>query len=149
MLLILIVAVYFIDWGTTDELELEENIIGVGKANGVYIIKGENYYVVAGTSIKSKRKAVREFLKLVERNKLLPPGMYFKMSKTSLENLRSKDLMKTLDKNNFISSNKEERVVERVEDKRVQDNRSNVNNHKEPIRERRMKDRRNNFYHDR
>ena len=85
MLYILIVAAvavillaFFVDWGHKDELELNSNIIGFGKAKGLYIIKMENYYVVAGMRVKSKRKAVKEFMKLVEENGLLPPGMYFK-----------------------------------------------------------------------
>ena len=38
----------------------------------------DNYYVMAGMKVKSKRKAVKEFMKLVEENGFLPPGMYFK-----------------------------------------------------------------------
>ena len=72
---------FFLDWGHKDELELNSNIIGFGKARGLYIIKMDNYYVVAGIKVKSKRKAVKEFMKLVEENGLLPPGMYFKTFK--------------------------------------------------------------------
>lgn len=73
-----VVLAFFVDWGHKDELELNSNIIGFGKAKGLYIIKMENYYVVAGMRVKSKRKAIKEFMKLVEENGLLPPGMYFK-----------------------------------------------------------------------
>lgn len=73
-----ILLAFFIDWGHKDELELNSNIIGYGKAKGLYIIKMENYYVVAGMRVKSKRKAVKEFMKLVEENGFLPAGMYFK-----------------------------------------------------------------------
>ena len=80
--LILVTAVsilaFFVDWGHKDELELNSNIIGYGKAKGLYILKMENYYVVAGMRVKSKRKAVKEFMHLVEENGFLPPGMYFK-----------------------------------------------------------------------
>ena len=69
---------FFLDWGHKDELELNSNVIGFGKAKGLYIIKMENYYVVAGMRVKSKRKAVKEFMKLVEDNGFMPPGMYFK-----------------------------------------------------------------------
>ena len=81
-ILILLSAVailaFFLDWGSNDEFELNSNIIGFGKAKGLYIIKLDNYYVVGGYKIKSKRKAVKEFMKLVEENGFLPPGMYFK-----------------------------------------------------------------------
>lgn len=76
-----VILAFFVDWGHKDELALNSNIIGFGKAKGLYIIKMENYYVVAGIKVKSKRKAVREFMKLVEENGLLPPGMYFKTFK--------------------------------------------------------------------
>lgn len=73
-----VILAFFVDWGHKDELELNSNIIGFGKAKGLYIIKMENYYVVAGMRVKSKRKAVKEFMKLVEENGFMPPGMYFK-----------------------------------------------------------------------
>ena len=83
--LILIMAIsllaFFVDWGHKDELELNSNIIGYGKAKGLYIMNFENYYIVAGMKVKSKRKAVKEFMKLVEENGFLPPGMYFKTFK--------------------------------------------------------------------
>jgi hypothetical protein len=79
--LIIFVLAFFLDWGHKDELELNSNIIGYGKAKGLYIIKMENYYVVAGLKVKSRRKAVKEFMHLVEENGFLPPGMYFKTFK--------------------------------------------------------------------
>ncbi len=78
-----VILAFFVDWGHKDELELNSNIIGYGKAKGLYIINMENYYVVAGVKVKSKRKAVREFMKLVEENGFLPPGMYFKTFKVN------------------------------------------------------------------
>jgi hypothetical protein len=75
---IAVILAFFVDWGHKDELELNSNIVGFGKAKGLYIIKMENSYVVAGIKVKSKRKAVKEFMKLVEENSFLPPGMYFK-----------------------------------------------------------------------
>ncbi|MDA8299752.1 MAG: hypothetical protein M0Z57_07125 [Deltaproteobacteria bacterium] len=85
--LIIFVLAFCLDWGHKDELELNSNIIGYGKAKGLYIIKMENYYVVAGIKVKSKRKAVKEFMHLVEENGFLPPGMYFKTFKTE-ENIK-------------------------------------------------------------
>ena len=79
--LIIFVLTFFLDWGHKDELELNSNIIGYGKAKGLYVVKMENYYVVAGVKVKSKRKAVKEFMHLVEENGFLPPGMYFKTFK--------------------------------------------------------------------
>ena len=81
LILAVIILIFFLDWGHKDELELNSNIIGYGKAKGLYIIKMESYYVVAGMRVKSKRKAVKEFLKIVENNGFLPPGMYFKTFK--------------------------------------------------------------------
>ena len=37
-----VILAFFIDWGHKDELELNSNIIGYGKAKGLYIIKMEN-----------------------------------------------------------------------------------------------------------
>lgn len=50
------------------ELDLNVNLLGTGRAEGVYIIIMENYYIVAGSKIKNKNKAVREFMKIVIAN---------------------------------------------------------------------------------
>ena len=75
---VIVILAFFIDWGNKDDLELDSNIIGFGKAKGLYIIKMENYYIVAGMRVKAKRKAIKEFMHLIDDNGFLPPGMYFK-----------------------------------------------------------------------
>ena len=75
---VIVILIFFIDWGNKDDFELNSKIIGFGKAKGLYIIKMENYYVVAGMRVKAKRKAIKEFMHLVDDNGFLPPGMYFK-----------------------------------------------------------------------
>ena len=61
--------------------ENEVNILGYGKAEGLYLIKVGRYYLVAGMRVKSKRSAIKKFINLVERNNLIPPKSYFKMVK--------------------------------------------------------------------
>lgn len=59
----------------------EVNILGFGKAQGLYLVKVGKYYLVAGMKIKSKHKAIKKFIDLVERNGFVPPKSYFKMVK--------------------------------------------------------------------
>ncbi|MCL4429092.1 MAG: hypothetical protein M1276_08945 [Deltaproteobacteria bacterium] len=78
---IIIILIFFIDWGNAKlefDLNDKDNIIGIGKASGVYLIKVKDHYIVAGIKIKNKRKAVKEFLYLVNNNGYLPPDMFFK-----------------------------------------------------------------------
>jgi hypothetical protein len=58
---------------------IKNNIIGYGKAEGLYLIATENYYLVAGRKVRSKKKAIKEFFELINKNELLPPDMYFKI----------------------------------------------------------------------
>ena len=64
-----------------EENEGEINILGFGKAEGLYLIKVGKYYLVAGMRVKSKHKAVKKFIALVEKNGFVPPKSYFKMVK--------------------------------------------------------------------
>lgn len=59
----------------------EVNILGFGKAEGLYLIKVGKYYLVAGMKIKSKHKAIKKFIALIEKNGFVPPKSYFKMVK--------------------------------------------------------------------
>lgn len=59
----------------------EVNILGFGKAEGLYLVKVGKYYLVAGMKIKSKHKAIKKFMALVEKNGFVPPKSYFKMVK--------------------------------------------------------------------
>ena len=58
---------------------VKNNIIGYGKAEGLYLIATENYYLIAGRKVRSKKKAIKEFFELINKNELLPPDMYFKV----------------------------------------------------------------------
>ena len=58
---------------------IKNNIIGYGKAEGLYLIATENYYLVAGHKVRSKKKAIKEFFELINKNELLPADMYFKV----------------------------------------------------------------------
>ena len=66
--------------------EGEVNILGFGKAEGLYLIKVGKYYLVAGIRIKGKHKAIKKFIDLVEKNGFVPPKSYFKIVK--VKNLR-------------------------------------------------------------
>ncbi len=82
---IIIILIFFIDWGNAkSEFDLDDtdNIIGIGKASGVYLIKVKDHYIVAGLKVKSKRKAVKEFLYLINDNGYIPPDMFFKSIKS-------------------------------------------------------------------
>ena len=58
---------------------VKNNLIGYGKAEGLYLIATENYYLVAGRKVRSKKKAIKEFFELINKNELLPPDVYFKV----------------------------------------------------------------------
>ena len=67
---------------TSEESEGDEvNILGYGKAEGLYLIKVGRYYLVAGMRVRGKQKAIKKFIKLIEKNGLVPPKSYFKMVK--------------------------------------------------------------------
>ena len=70
----------YVDAGNIyNTFEVKNNIIGYGKAEGLYLIATENYYLVAGRKVRSKKKAIKEFFELINKNELLPPDMYFKV----------------------------------------------------------------------
>jgi len=64
-----------------DDLDDSVNILGFGKAEGVYLVKVGSYYLVAGIKLKSKKKAIKKFIEIVEKNGYVPPKTYFKMVK--------------------------------------------------------------------
>ena len=70
----------YIDAGNIyNTFAVKNNILGYGKAEGLYLIVMENYYLVAGRKVRSKKKAIKEFFELINKNELLPPEMYFKV----------------------------------------------------------------------
>jgi prepilin-type N-terminal cleavage/methylation domain-containing protein len=77
--IVMILRIYKYKNIDTDNFSDEVNILGFGKAEGVYLIKVGNYYLVAGIKIKSKKAAVAKFIKLIENNGYIPPKSYFKM----------------------------------------------------------------------
>ena len=88
--LLLIIAVFFILYGLYEYIDagsiyntftVKNNILGYGKAEGIYLIATKNYYLVAGHKVRSKKKAIKEFFELINKNELLPAGMYFKLIK--------------------------------------------------------------------
>ena len=60
-----------------DEFGQDYSIIGIGEAKGVYIVKAESYYIVAGKKVKNGRKAMKIFLEFVDENGYIPLEMYF------------------------------------------------------------------------
>ena len=70
---------YVDDGNIYNTFAVKNNIIGYGKAEGLYLIATENYYLVAGRKVRSKKKAIKEFFELINKNELLPPDMYFKV----------------------------------------------------------------------
>ncbi len=88
LFLLLILGIFLIIYGLYEYVDagniyntfaVKNNIIGYGKAEGLYLIATENYYLVAGRKVRSRKKAIKEFFELVNRNELLPPDMYFKV----------------------------------------------------------------------
>ena len=88
LFLLLILGIFLIIYGLYEYVDagniyntfaVKNNIIGYGKAEGLYLIAAENYYLVAGRKVRSKKKAIKEFFELVNKNELLPPDMYFKV----------------------------------------------------------------------
>ena len=70
----------YVDAGSIyNTFAVKNNIIGYGKAEGLYLIATENYYLVAGRKVRSKKKAIKEFFELINKNELLPPDVYFKV----------------------------------------------------------------------
>jgi len=61
--------------------DLDVNILGFGKAEGVYLVKVGGFYLVAGIKLKNKKKAIKKFIEIVEKNGYVPPKSYFKMVK--------------------------------------------------------------------
>ena len=88
LFLLLITGIFLIFYGLYEYVDagniyntfaVKNNIIGYGKAEGLYLIATENYYLVAGHKVRSKKKAIKEFFELINKNELLPPDMYFKV----------------------------------------------------------------------
>jgi hypothetical protein len=111
----------YVDAGSIyNTFAVKNNIIGYGKAEGLYLIATENYYLVAGRKVKNKRKAIKEFFELINRNKLLPPDMYFKVIRAKGVTLKEepeegRDFAESLIKYRQKQKEKEERAMEELE----------------------------------
>jgi len=78
-----ILAIRIYRYENKNDIEIDDgvNILGFGRADGVYLIKVGGFYLVAGIKLKSKKKAIKKFIEIVEKNGYIPPESYFKMIK--------------------------------------------------------------------
>lgn len=75
------------------KFKIENNVLGYGKAEGLYLVISNNYYVVAGKKISSKTKAITEFIELCNSNELTTKD--FKILKN---NAKTKENIEDIDK---------------------------------------------------
>ena len=93
-----------LDFGSIyNDFKVENNIIGYGKAEGLYLVISNNYYIVAGRNIKNKSKAIKEFIELANKNGLTNKDFKilkntFKTKETKLEDIDKTELTEALQK---------------------------------------------------
>ena len=108
-----------LDFGNVyKDFKVENNIIGYGKAEGLYLVISNNYYIVAGRNIKNKSKAIKEFIELCNKNELTNKD--FKIlrntntKETKLEDIDKTELTEALQKvesNEIISKEAIEKAI--------------------------------------
>ena len=108
-----------LDFGNVyNDFKVENNIIGYGKAEGLYLVISNNYYIVAGRNIKNKSKAIKEFIELCNKNELTNKD--FKIlrntntKETKLEDIDKTELTEALQKvesNEIISKEAIEKAI--------------------------------------
>ena len=110
---------------------VKNNIIGYGKAEGLYLIATENYYLVAGRKVRSKKKAIKEFFELINKNELLPPDMYFKVIRAKGTTLNKEIEQEGRDfAESLIKRAQKEREKELEKELEIKNNENIINNQK-------------------
>ena len=109
-----------LDFGSIyNDFKVENNIIGYGKAEGLYLVISGNHYIVAGKQISSKTAAIKEFIELANKNELTVKD--FKIlrntntKETKLEDIDKTELTEALQKvesNEIISKEAIQKVKE-------------------------------------
>ena len=109
-----------LDFGNVyKDFKVENNIIGYGKAEGLYLVISGNHYIVAGKQISSKTAAIKEFIELANKNELTVKD--FKIlrntntKETKLEDIDKTELTEALQKvesNEIISKEAIQKVKE-------------------------------------
>ena len=108
-----------LDFGNVyKDFKVENNIIGYGKAEGLYLVISGNHYIVAGKQISSKTAAIKEFIELANKNELTVKD--FKIlrntntKETKLEDIDKTELTEALEKvksNEIISKEAIEKAI--------------------------------------
>jgi hypothetical protein len=97
--------------------DVKSDIIGFGKAQGLYLILSGNHYLVAGKEIKNKYKAIREFIEICNQNDIEPEN--FKILRRNNNNNFSNDdkvdIAEAIQKADFIDEDRLKEVAERIE----------------------------------
>ena len=122
----------YIDAGNIyNTFAIKNNIIGYGKAEGLYLIATENYYLVAGHKVRSKKKAIKEFFELINKNELLPPDMYFKVIRAKGTTLNKEIEQEGRDfAESLIKRAQKEREKELEKELEIKNNENIINNQK-------------------
>ncbi|RZD16635.1 MAG: hypothetical protein EVJ46_06400 [Candidatus Acididesulfobacter guangdongensis] len=122
----------YIDAGNIyNTFAVKNNIIGYGKAEGLYLIATENYYLVAGRKVRSKKKAIKEFFELINKNELLPPDMYFKVIRAKGTTLNKEIEQEGRDfAESLIKRAQKEREKELEKELEIKNNENIINNQK-------------------
>ena len=122
----------YVDAGSIyNTFAVKNNIIGYGKAEGLYLIATENYYLVAGRKVRSKKKAIKEFFELINKNELLPPDMYFKVIRAKGTTLNKEIEQEGRDfAESLIKRAQKEREKELEKELEIRNNENIINNQK-------------------
>lgn len=115
--------------------KIENNVLGFGKAEGLYLVIVDNYYLVAGRKISSKTAAIKEFIELANKNGLTNKDFKIlkntnKNKETNLEDMNKVELTEALQKveNNEIISKKAIEKAISIEKNKQANLKNNYNN---------------------
>ena len=140
LFLLLIAGISLILYGLYEHMDagsiyntfaVKNNIIGYGKAEGLYLIATGNYYLVAGHKVRSKKKAIKEFFELINKNELLPPDMYFKVIRAKGTTINKEIETQGIDfAESLIKHAQKEREKELEKELEIKNNENIINNQK-------------------
>ena len=115
------------------DFKITNNVIGYGKAEGLYLVISNNYYIVAGKQISSKTAAIKEFIELCNKNELTNKD--FKIlrntfkTKENIEDMDKIEITEALEKieSNEIISKKAIQKVKEIEKNKQTNLKNNFN----------------------
>ena len=108
------------------DFKITNNVIGYGKAEGLYLVISNNYYIVAGKQISSKTAAIKEFIELCNKNELTNKD--FKIlrntfkTKENIEDMDKIEITEALEKiesNEIISKEAIKKAISTEKNKQV------------------------------